>query len=355
MKRKREKIKFIYFPILLFLVIVLIGTIALGFMWRYLVEYEKSDPRSYVEDFVDLIKEKKYEEAMEAGKITPHGFFDVNQYKAFVDPIVNKNPDKVELYEISMQDPSVKRFEIASEGEEDRIVVELNEIGKLKYDLPLYELKQVNEFPSIVYDIYAPSGGTVIVNGISLDSNYVTNDNIAVEGFNYLNDQTNVPTTRQYTVDGFVKQPEIDFIPDSSEINYDISFEDDRVVITTSPDSETVDALTEIATSAASAYAEFVARDGDFGMFYKYLYPETEYYTFIRDFDNSWYIDHESHEIRDMKAFDFREYSNGFYTCEISYVYNVKKWNIDEDYPAHYLVSFIKTGDSYQIISLETL
>lgn len=354
MKRKREKIKFIYYPILVFLIIVLIGTIALMAFWRYLVEYEKSDPRAYVENFIELVKTNQYEEAMEMGQITPNGFFDVKQYQAYVDAVINRNPDKVEFYEISTAEKTKKRFEIVADGVKNKIIVELNEVGKLKYDLPVYELKQVNEFDIKQYKIFAPKCGTVMVNGISLDDNYLIKDDISVMGFGYLNDKTNVPTTNEYKIEGFIEKPTVEFVPDI-DCEYDIKFEGSNVKITTKPDEDTIGALTEIATKAASAYAEFVARDGEFGLFYQYLYPETEYYTFIRDFDNSWYIDHDSHEIRDMKAFDFKKYSEDFYTCEISYVYNVKKWNIDEDYPSHYLVSFIKAGDTYKIISLETL
>ena len=108
-----------------------------------------------------------------------------------------------------------------------------------------------------------------------------------------------------------------------------------------------------IMKDVATRYAEFISKDGTFTRFSQHLYRNTKFYDSVRTFDNSWYIDHQSHTIENWEFSNITKYSAGTFAGDISFEYVVMQGAKEHRFPSGYHMAFMEFDGGYKLISLD--
>lgn len=339
---------------------VVSALIVLGLLtWlaTYLTEYEKSNPKSYVEEMLSLYRSKDYDRAIELSGLVPHDFFDVEQYRAYVESCIGDGKD-ARIFELAPEGDT-RIFELRGSGKQGIRFELMGKTGELGFGLTSYTLRQ-QEIPTREYTVLLPGHASLLVDGKPAEAKYQTGDQ-AVKYFAGLGDTTLAPRLQEYRLPGFIKQPALalDGLPQEQ---YRVDWEEEEATITLAPSEENRKRDTELAVEAAQLYARFVSKDAEFSDFQRVLNRESEFYDVIRTYSNFWNIPHDDYHFENIQTTNIAEYSEDTFSAVVSFVYVIYKdrkaegyRSITKSYPAKYRLSFLRIDGGFKAVNIEVL
>lgn len=339
--------------LILFLSLLLLGTIFLAFLWSYLAEYEKANPKNCINEYIKLIKSSDYETAMQYADIKTTKFFDASDYEKYVKNSLGSFDD-LHIGETASENTQGRHFQLTGSKDKsiDFILTQSNK--KLKYNFSTYNLKQ-QEISKISFTIQIPKEQIPIVNGVELDKSYIVDDKSIVTSFDSLNDKSNIPTIVKYKVDGLVFRPEV-LIKGLDKSRYICDFTEGNLVkITLTPDDKDKETYEKLAIETGKAYAKYVSKDIEFSKLRGYMYEDTSFFKSLTAYSNVWTVEHNAPVFENVNVANTVEFSENHFQTDVSFDYILTKWKIKKVYPTKYRLSFIKIGNDFKLANLELL
>lgn len=189
LKRGNMKKKFI---IIYSVILIILMSVSLSYVYRSLVLYEKNQPTTFINDLMEKLKTNpnKY---INIKKEHVEGYKDILKNDYTVEESTDKYQvlvDNIPIFDITLnKDKSV------------------NKLGLLNYhELSLKEIKAVSENGAYYYKVIIPKSFTLKVDGNIIDK---SNDEIVYEEFEEIN---LLPKDNVFILENFSKKPKIDII-----------------------------------------------------------------------------------------------------------------------------------------------
>ncbi len=351
----RERAVFFHVALLILSAGLLVVGGLLLWLWDFLGEYEKSNPKEMVNHVLSACREGNYKQAMELGGILEDGFFDAGQYALFMQDQLGEGFEDVRIYESGLNESGERVMELRSSDPERsgrmvRFFLEEYQ-GNLRYGLPSYHLYQ-EPISTEDWSVVFPAEETLLVNGKRLSGKEKTSRE-PVAYFAGL-DQSLVPSRQTVSFQGLVHQPELT-LEGLEPSRYKIHWEGRKAMVSLFPDTAQSPALEKQASEITRLYARFAFRDASLGEFQKQLLPETPFAQAIRTYSSEWVYDHDRYEIQDFKLERLEQFSSIGLVAEVSFRYHTWAGRWERDYPVHYRIVLIRSGERWLAANIEVI
>ncbi|MFZ2538822.1 MAG: hypothetical protein WAX04_07960 [Oscillospiraceae bacterium] len=338
---------------IIFLSCLLIFTGMLCFLWSYLTEYEKTNPKNCINDYVELIKGGDFKSAMEFSGVKTSEFFSISEYEQYVKDRLGSF-DNLNTNEVASTNPQERYFELRGDNDNSIKFILTKSDAKLKFNFAGYKLKQ-EDIKKNSYKINLPKGEIPTVNSIPLDESHIIDDKSIVLAYASLNDKTLIPTIVTYQVEGLQSEPKLS-VKDLDKSKYICEFSADKSANITLVPSEANKTLYEkVAVETSMAYAKYISKDIEFDALTRYIYEDTSFYKSIKAYSNVWNVQHNTPVFENITAKNTVEYSKNHFATEVSFDYIITKGSIKRVYPTKYILSFIKVGNEFKLANLQSL
>ena len=328
--------------------VVMIFT-ALLILWNYLDNYERSDPRYYLDQVVTLLENKQYEEAARESGFEETTFFTFERFEEYVTDILGDSTD-LRVVESKSDVENERNYRVVGENGELKFVL-TEQPNTLGFGFSSYSVK-LDLGSGGTWKIVAPDEIAVSVDGIELDDTYRLDEQMIPDPYETLLDTSLAPQLAVYEVSGLYTRPVV--TAENAEIVYD---EDNTTVRITDSLKTPAAEREEMIINAAKTYAAFISGDAQMKDVAALLYDQTKFYESIKTYSSYWYIDHDSAEAENVKLFNYTEYAENAFSAEVTFDYRVKrtKGNINQVYPTHYRLSFMEVDGEIRLINIEVL
>ncbi len=341
-KSKKKHTKFFTAAWIVTAFFALIIGITLIVLWNFLSAFEKSDPRYYIDEVVNAIEEKRYDDAAALSHFEESKFFSKSQYTSYIKDTLGEGTE-LKVMEAKSEKEGEKVYRVKGAKGELRFSL-TEQPDTLGFGLSSYTVKQeLGESGS--WKITAPDNVPVLVNGIELDESYRADEAVWPAQFNTLHDTSLAPRLAVYRVDVSGAEVQVDY--SEKDCTAQIS------LIKADVPQDRSDAILQ----AAKTYARFVSGDATLTNVAQLLYTDTEFYDSVKTYSSYWYISHDSAEFENLKILNYTEYGEDAFSAEVTFDYHVRRarGNIDKTYPTHYRVSFAKIDGAIRVVNIEVL
>ncbi len=333
--------------------VILIAVVAGGiaWFWGFIEAYEKAMPYNYMDA-----------EFEKFGKETVEEYFDyevADVDKAFVSREVlvdyitgyitedieykeaMENTDKNPVYEIKNGSTTIAKVYFEENGED--------EYGYTTWKLKGYDFSMCT--PETHYiEIQALSDTTVVVDGVTLTADYITEEDIPAENYDKIKKYTeSAPTYVKYKVDKILGEHEVkatdangkELVCNMNEAVYEFGWENnDNLQTEVQTYVETVNEL----------YAKFFANSG--WSLYNYVLDDS-YMEENLDLSTTYFYPSEyisGMEMISREFSEFRKYGEDCFSCRVEYVFEVyfKGYYTDKEVTENDMTMiFVKSGDQW--------
>lgn len=340
---------------LILICIIILIAIGLSCLWLALDDYEKSVPDNVMDKISQNLCEKEYECIIESTDISFSEFEDASYLNNYLEKSLSSGT--VSYSKISGNDESKVSYLLYSD-ENKLAKVELKEKSqKSKFGFSEYEIDKMSDILKANQEItvLAPSTAKVFLNGIEVSSKYVIENDICVQELKNIPDLIEKPTMVKYHVDGLYFEPVVTvkgFLGNELKIFADEETGDLSALPNGS--NEMYDMYSPLVIEVAQTYAKFVSKDAQFSELAKYFSKEILLYKKLANLYVQDYTEHDKYEFENIKTSDFMMYNENWFSCNISFDYNIYRANRNKTYsfPSDFTFSFIKKDDTWLVADM---
>lgn len=336
----------VYFAVLL----VLIG-VAMWFLHGHLVTYESSLPSTALNRYIELVKEKNFEAIYEQSGFEETLLNDKDEYLRYLENIYNGNPTEITLRRRASSVEGIEEYALYFDDKRMSILYlsGKEENGHASWQVTTKLVYQPD------YTIICSADSEITVNGESISLLGFTPEEIQQDVFSGAKDPSVYPTIYQYTLSGFLNEPQIEAVNLNGEA-YELvrDVKKPTVFRLKHPQSEEEKTVMDTtAINAATTYAKFIAKDATRKDFQKLVYKNCAFYDVISKFNNEWFNKHDSYEFKDVQVNNTFQFSDTDYRCDVTFQ-PVYKQHGKEIYaePAHYRITFLFVEEQWLVTSL---
>lgn len=360
MKRKLHDVKAFYAPrrntifwsvVIALFFIVFIGIVLVwDYLWNYLVEYEKNNSDYIVESYVDLYRNKDYEDILKYQNISYTELNDKKEYEDYLADIVGQDTSCIEalkadksgqdiIYYLYNNKKKIAEITVSPDGQFNRYGMEGWTIS------PSIEFKMEHSVK-----IYTPYSASLYIDDKLVNDSYLTEVIETIDFYDQLDNKDEVPKLKCYYIDNLLNEPELkvhnengnelDVFPQKGAFYAEEFFTDDLKAV-----------LEPRCEEIARKFALYSILDLKFDDIKDLFYDKSEYYRKIGNFKNDWYKEH-TFSYDNVKFRDFILYDPGHAVLTISFSYHVNIGYRVNDYDVEYTMSMIKVDGVWKVAQM---
>lgn len=345
---KRKNSSFFHVAMIVAILCVIIIAVVLSVLWSALEKYEKGTPESAIQLFLSYAMSGDSKTLMESVGISETEFFKAKDYQQYMHAQLGNNIEEIQVLELENGQEGTK-YLLSKKGSQG-IEITLSKKSEEQGSFNEYNISQKVP-PQSDCVIIAPGDFEIYVNDILLEERHQIQE-ISVSQFETVENADLVPKVKTYQINGLLNFPKIT-VKGKEASEYQAKREKNTVIINGYPKEDNQIKIKQIAETASIAYAKFISQDGQFQEYTQYVDKTSSYYKAIRNFDNSWYIPHDSVAVENMQMSDMIAYSEQCFSVDVQFDYVVIKGRIRRIYDTHYKLYFLLQNNQYQIVNLE--
>ena len=326
----------------------------LVWLWGSLEDYELTTPQAALRRYAACMAAGDEDAIYEMSGFVPDAFNDREDYFAYLKSRFSGDWSSATFSKTASGEGDIPCYEVYF-GDWCAGALELYPAAEGSTHGYAWEARAVLEY-SDPFEIEAPAGAVVLVNGKKLSEEARTQVSIPVASYEGVQPEELIPTVTQYRVGGLLREAQISAIwnGESCAVEKESSGDGERYTVRSYCSGEKEQPARELISAAAHAYAAYITQDAAFGTLQQYLYTDTEFYRAVRNFYNGYYNAHDSYEFRNEQIGELMEYSEDDFTGTISFDYVVKSGARVNVYPSSYQVSFLKIDGQWKLVNLIT-
>jgi hypothetical protein len=234
---------------------------------------------------------------------------------------------------------------------------------RAKYNSKVWELDRIENLVQQLdpVRIIAPENAILLVNGEEIDDSCrvdaeVPEELTSLEEAELIQNYTEFPQTVTYELDELYVEPEVVcYTPDGSvelEPSVDAperTYEFDPVYYETM-DEDMAEQIREF----AKKYVNYVTKDETAATVLAYVLPDSLTYTRLEAVAkmNVWTPRHSAVQFSDMELYDYRTYSDTFFTCKLSFTYLIPYMMGDSEYETCLTFYYVKADGEWKIADM---
>lgn len=199
------------------------------------------------------------------------------------------------------------------------------------------------------FKISVPSNAELSVNGVRVDDSDRKNEDLP-EIVSDFADGSDIIYKQSVTLENMLgSEPKITAVSGGTELSVEKS-ETDYTAVQSFPEREGV---SDIAGKAASIYADYMQNDSSIGQIRKYMDTETDFYKNLRTSLVYFVLDHQKHEIKDLKTADFHKYSDELFSCRVTLANELTRNGVKYRDMFDKYVYLRRDGNSYKVLDMQ--
>lgn len=350
--RRRKRRVPVYWIGLLAFVILNIFIIVLVLNWLYgtLEDYEKHTPSNALNHYFQQLSAGEYEELKAAAPFTPDENSKWDDYFNIIRTRFNAPADELTFRKTAARDLAEgEEVYTVYHGEEKLGEVYLKPDEKSETGWAVYS----NASYLDIYTITAPDIVTISMNGAPLPK-----EGAGVSAphdiLDLLYDQSNIPTLLTYTTEPTLTEPEFTATASTGgACDIAIDKETRAVTITVAPTPEQDAEYRTVLESIAKNYSDFITEDLTFSGLKPSLYPESELYKNLSEYQWGWYLTHENREFLDVEMSDITPLSDTLFTGHIEFTVNVYRGTQIHVEKPSYDMAFIRSEGTWLLAGIK--
>lgn len=329
----------------LFLVLIAIGSFALGLLWIGLSFYESVTPNGAMNHYVQLIKKGDYEEIYEESKKVYLQYNTKDEYTAYLEEFYSDvDLSKVAFAKTQYVDGDYLYYDMVSDGQKIATLEVKKDDTKNKWNVRTLTDARNFRIETQLDDI------EMSINDIPIHKDRIKRFDVSANAYANLNDQELAPIVDQYYIDNMIQVPEIAVSnPDYIVVKDAIL---DYFYAGTKPNTEEMQEYNDLIQKVAKTYCMYITEDEIFANLRKLLYTKTSFYDAIRSFNNSYFSDHDRIEFSEMDVFDVVEIGDDAMMGSVSFDYIVYIDTRSQTYSSTYQLTFLKVDGKWLVSNL---
>lgn len=322
-KNKKKKLgRFAKF-IIIYSCIALVVMIAVwGLLYSFLRDYEASRPSVAMDKIMSDFN------AENAGKVLNSADITTNEFET-IDTITKFLETRLEGQTASYRKSNGEYSEntpvyIVYAGDTPLAKVKLKEAGRNFFKFTKWQIGNISTYdispktPSVTVTITVPSGSAVSLNGISVDTKYIENDNITFEPCKNVGEFVATPTMTEYKVTGLLFEPDITVEYNNTPLA--LSGENGVYICSYPEDAALLEAQKDTIINTAETYGKYIINRGSLDGLKKLMVGRAE--TYISDIPAIWAFlsgKQYTYEFRNENITNFKKYSDNCFSCDMYY------------------------------------
>jgi len=330
------------------LALLLITAAALGFLWKYLEDYQQTRPEVIADNIYQAYKNGDAAQIAALCSNLPTVFEDTELFKQYLkDNISNK---EIYYYKGSSSSEDEICYEFTVMGEKFASLTQVKTGKKSTMGFDIYEAQSIVGHPLYTYSITLPQDAKAFINGSALDEKYLTEtvntaEELTEAGFGPF-------PTSEYLIDDFnyINEFSVEF-PDK----YNIVRDGNDITVTRIVSEQDKQAMAEFADKFVDVYMRFaVAAYGPRDPVLEMSYPDTKFYKAVQTYTNEWGEYYAKYEFKNYVIDDFCRYSDTEYSCHVTLDYVITDWyGQEKNYPFDAVFYITSKNGSMQIAAMK--
>ncbi len=311
--RKRKvfwKIFVAYFSLLLVL-----GVIALWFLYRELEHYETTTPNTALNAYVNWIHNGDFESIYAASDFTETVLNTKEEYIKYLARVYDGDKSSVTVREKVTSTEERKEYSVYMG---DRRVSGFSLIKNPAWGETAWSYEtEVQYLPPVT--IFAAEEIRLSVNGTEASLLNLSGTPVQNTVFGVSEETDLLPIVYSYTIESLLNPPTIDGLTLSGDVCTVKQDEQGVYHVQRSTSENTQTEREELAKEVAFTYAKFISRDAKREDLLKKIAPSSELYQKIKVFSNDWFSRHDTVEFRDVTIANYAQYSGTDFSCEVRF------------------------------------
>ena len=330
-----------------FISVVLLGSIACGYLYFWLYYYEKQSVNGALTQYVRDVTDRKWDKVYREDR---RYFTELNTKEAVTDFLFYVYGDKK---------PGGMTF---SWADEDDTYQYYDCYYRQSYISTLQIVKPANSrvwkvrtlIGSNNYQIESLNSSAFRINSIPITPDFKHDSNAVPGPYDGYELDEKLPTVTRYYISNIVGVPAIE--PEDSKNIVVRDYTSNRYMIGPKPEPAEYSDFAEAITDTAMAYCQFITEDGTLYELKQHLLPGTVFYDAISSFDNQWFTTHDSIEYKNTQIHDVLGLGENAFMGSISFDYVVTAPNVQQTYTNFYQMYFIRDDrGSWKCINIYTV
>lgn len=329
------------------------AALAVGGMLRVYnmaLAYEHSRPEYVVRGVLSLFEEKRYAELIRLGQIPLSRFETAEHFgraaqESYGDRTFSVSRGGENQWQIVCGGKPVSTLSLRCQKDvKQRGGTALWTADRLELLLPAPQS----------YTVQAPPAVRLTVNGVVPDDSVLTEAAYVESPFGRLPDALAPEAARVYRFDGLFLPPEI-AATDANGLPGVVTRFQNSISVGLSPSAQVVAQLSEFGEQAACAYAKYITNDATLDEVLPYFLPESQYFTYLKQFYNGWYNVHEQYAFKNATFSNWYAYDTRHVSCDITFDYWIKMGRREYTYPSKYTMYFVLGPNGWRVANLVVL
>lgn len=293
-----------------------------GLLYAFLGDYEEGRPSVAMDKIISDFNAENVDKVLSSAKLTTNEFETIDLVTEFLKSRLTgqETSYKKSNGEYSEATPVY----IVYAGDAPLARVELTDAGKNFFKFTKWQLGSISTYdispktPSKTVTVTVPSGSEVSLNGISVDTKYIKNDNITFDPCKNVAEFVTAPTLTEYEVTGLLCEPDITV----EYNNMPLSLSGENGVYTCSYPEDAALLETQKATiiNTAETYGKYIINRGSLASLKKLMVGRAE--TYISDIPAVWAFlsgKQYTYEFKNESITNFKKYSDNCFSCDMYY------------------------------------
>lgn len=315
---------------------------------RLALAYEHSRPEYVVRGVLSLFEERRYAELMRLGQVPLSSLETAEHFGRAAEASYGDG-----AFSVSRGGENLWR--IACDG---RPVATLSLRGQkdVKYDMDFWTAERLELFLPAPhsYTVQAPPAARLTVNGVPPDNGTLIGSAKAESPFGSLPEALAPDIAQVYRFDGLFLPPEV-AASDESGRPCSVAWLGNSISVGLEPGEQVVAQLSEFGAQAACAYAKYITNDAKLDEVLPYFLPESQYYTYLKQFFNGWYNEHDQYAFKNAVFSNWCAYDARHVSCDIAFDYWIRMGRREYTYPSKYTMYFVLSPNGWRVANLVVL
>ncbi|MGN0317591.1 MAG: hypothetical protein ACI4E1_06575 [Lachnospira sp.] len=353
---KRKKIsKFIIFLLIYSLVICIAITVGLLALHSLLKDYEAGMPAKTMDEVMENFREDNLFDFL-SGLSVDCSEFDNTEivYEYMLDKVSNNDvyyrkkggeyAEDSPVYDVYAGDTVIAKVSLA-------------ELKKNKHNFTEWKLGEVavSEYlPDEKVEITVPKGSSLYFNDVCVSSDYIVEDNLAIDACENIAEYVSVPYNTVYSVDGMIKQPDIKVIFNDNELEIK---EDKDSYVAEFPSDEALLAKQESSIYyVLENYAKYMIGRGDLSVLKEYMVGNASRCISDVKYVHVYLLGKTfTYDIGNESISDFKKYSDDCFSCNVKCDLHIEYSAGDytgageTTYNIDLIFTYVKTGADWKL------
>ena len=353
-KIKKGKPKyFLIFGIVVPLIIITLYFIG---MYVFLYGFENYNSEVYLNEYIDLIKNKEYEKIMKINNIQEDKFNTSKEFATYIDKEYGNDIDKIvvvknttssnendEYYKVQFDNKNIKEYKLSKTYEKKLLIFNTWAIQKPEQNIYTESVK-----------IYCPIGVEIYLNGSLVTDEYLTNEEFIFTEFSGIKDEAyKHPKLICYEINNLISISSLQAKQRDDSL-CEIITEKGYYKVTANIPKKEEEILKPLAEEVSKKYAAFIAEDCTFSEISTYIYKNTEFYDTLKEFYNGWFPEHSTFGYENIEFNNLLWYDENHSSMQVKFNFFITYGNNKtRDYSVAYEIYFVKIDGEWKVINIK--